>query len=189
MNVGIICGSLRTASLNRMLLKTVEKNIGAEHSLNWLNLDELKLPVFNQDIEKDFIESVRKKLAPYEKVDVWVVASPEYNGSMSCVLKNHLDWISRAQLQFFAKKPVLLLSASPGELGGLRGLWHARHTFDVLNAYTHPRMVGIAKADQKIAQTKKSVDSDSGEAGYLELSERELGMIKDALSDMSRQLN
>ena len=77
-----------------------------------------------------------------------IVSSPEYNGSISGVMKNNLDWISRVKPSPIAGKPVLILSASPGAMGGIRGLWHTRVPFEVLGSHVYPEMFGLGKANQ-----------------------------------------
>ena len=72
-----------------------------------------------------------------------IVATPEYNGSMSGVLKNAVDWLSRLRPMPLAGKPMLLMSTAPGAYGGVRGLWHTRVPFEALGVHTFPNMLTV----------------------------------------------
>jgi len=85
--------------------------------------------------------------------DALVVASPEYNGSFSALVKNTIDWISRPApgeppLVVFRGKPAAILSASPGSGGGKRGLRHLRELLDMIGMKVVPTQVAVAKASQ-----------------------------------------
>jgi len=82
-----------------------------------------------------------------------VIASPENNSSMSSLLKNTLDWISRADgdesgLVPYRDKIALLLAASPGALGGMRGLKHLRDSLEGLGVLVLPQTLAVSHADQ-----------------------------------------
>jgi len=85
----------------------------------------------------------------------WLVAAPEYNGSMTALLKNTIDWVSSPikgdpewsnGTRAFAGKVVGLLSASPGALGGLRGLAHLAPVLMNLQCWVAPKQFALAKA-------------------------------------------
>ena len=84
--------------------------------------------------------------------DAFLIASPEYNSSIAGVLKNSIDWVSRpddgdaAPLVAFRGKVVTLMSASPGALGGLRGLVHLRSILGNLGCIVLPDQVAVPKA-------------------------------------------
>ena len=80
----------------------------------------------------------------------FLISSPEYNSSISAVLKNAIDWISRpvageAPLAAFQFKAAALMSASPGALGGLRGLVHLRSILGNIGVLVLPTQVAISK--------------------------------------------
>lgn len=80
-----------------------------------------------------------------------MIASPEYNNSLPALLKNTLDWVSRTPrvrgANPFAGKLAGLLAASPGGLGGMRGLDHVRRVLDTLGMLVLPGVVAIPHAD------------------------------------------
>ena len=78
--------------------------------------------------------------------DAFVIASPEYNGSMPGLLKNAIDWASRCRPQPFHERHGLLMSASPSMGGGNRGLWALRIPLEHLGARIFPDMFSLAVA-------------------------------------------
>jgi chromate reductase len=124
-----ICGSLRASSLNRALLTAVEAMVP---ELRFVG-DELvrALPLFNPDIEEFSlpVQLFREAAASARGV---IIASPEYVYAASGVTKNALDWlVGSAGLM---SKPTLVMSASPGHTGGLRGVASLIPTLDVVGA-------------------------------------------------------
>ena len=102
-----IPGSLRTASYNRMLLEAARRLAPSPVEVN-IYEDGLHIPLFNEDTEGDLTpESVLELRRRIRSVDAVLIASPEYNGSITGVLKNLIDWASRPYGQSaFADKPV-----------------------------------------------------------------------------------
>ncbi|MGH7636923.1 MAG: NADPH-dependent FMN reductase, partial [Gemmatimonadaceae bacterium] len=84
--------------------------------------------------------------------DAFIVASPEYNASMSGVMKNLIDWTSRIRPQPFNGKQGLLMSASPSMAGGNRGLWSLRIPLEHLGARVYPDMFSLAQSHQAFAE-------------------------------------
>ena len=85
--------------------------------------------------------------------DGLLIASPEYNSSITAVLKNAIDWVSRPasgepSLVAFRSKVATLMSASPGALGGLRALFHVRSILSCIGVIVLPDQVAIAKAHE-----------------------------------------
>ena len=147
MKVLAFAGSLRKGSYNKQLIRAVaalSKNVDFEI----VDLTDLKIPLLNEDDEKAFgVPDGAKKLA--EKIvtaNALVVSSPEYNGSITGVTKNTIDWLSRLKPVPLAGKPLLLLAASPGALGGVRTLWHTRVPFEVVGTFVYPEMFGLPAA-------------------------------------------
>lgn len=111
-----IPGSLRVGSYNRMLLAEAARLYGpAEHFIA-----DLRLPLYDGDLEtsKGIPAEVRQLADQISTADAVVIAGPEYNKSISGVLKNALDWISRTDGAPWANKPVAILSATAGRAGG-----------------------------------------------------------------------
>ena len=103
--------------------------------------------------------------------DAFIISSPEYNGSVSAVLKNAIDWASRpepgqAPLSCFTNKVVGLFATSPGALGGLRGLVHIRQILSNINCLVLPQQFALGKGHEafdglklKDAKQQEMVDS------------------------------
>jgi NAD(P)H-dependent FMN reductase len=147
-------GSLRSGSYNKKLVAIAAagaRQAGAEVAS--LDLRDLALPVFDQDLEAREGPppgAVRLKALMAER-DALLIASPEYNSSVSAALKNAIDWASRPapgerSLAAFYGKTAAILSASPGALGGLRGLVHLRAILGNLQVLVLPDQLAVANA-------------------------------------------
>jgi NAD(P)H-dependent FMN reductase len=127
-------GSTREGSVNRKLVNeaaNMARQMGANVTV--VDLREYQLPFFDEDLEaKEGIPSKGKQLRQLmSQSQVIFIASPEYNGSLSAVLKNTIDWASRDDEEgkpstAFKGKKFVIMSASPGSRGGVRGLNHLR---------------------------------------------------------------
>ena len=164
--IAAISGSLRADSFNRKLLNEVARGAAsAGGEVEVLDLRDFDLPLFDQDLEDreglpDGVLRLKEKLASCQGL---VIASPEYNGSISGVLKNALDWASRrAEAEppgtAFRGKVGGLVAASPGALGGLRGLVHVRAILGNLGVLVLPDQVAVAKAHQAFDEDGEILD-------------------------------
>lgn len=127
-------GSLRRDSYNKKMVAvaaSAARAAGAEVTI--LDLATLPMPIFDEDLEaREGVHANAMKLKELMKSHhAFLISSPEYNSSISAALKNAIDWASRPvqgepALAAFAGKVVGLMAASPGALGGLRGLVHLR---------------------------------------------------------------
>jgi chromate reductase len=132
----VLCfaGSLRTDSLNKKLIKIAmagAQEAGAK--VTFVDLNDLPMPVYNGDDEaKNGLPENAKKFKQLMKDhDAFLIASPEYNSSLSGALKNAIDWASRSEagekpLEAFKGKVAGVVACSPGGTGGQRGLIHLR---------------------------------------------------------------
>ncbi len=91
--------------------------------------------------------------------DGFIIASPEYNASMSGVLKNTIDWVSRFRPQPFNGKQGFLIAASPSMTGGKIGLWALRQPLEHLGARVYPDMFALAQAHQAFDASGRIADS------------------------------
>jgi chromate reductase, NAD(P)H dehydrogenase (quinone) len=150
-------GSLRRDSFNQKLAAVAAagaREAGADVTL--VALRDFPLPVFDQDFEDaEGLPAAAKKLKQlFRDHHGLLIASPEYNSSISCSLKNALDWVSRAEnddepaLAAFAGKTAVLCAASPGALGGLRGLVHVRAMLGNLGVTVLPDQTTVSKAHE-----------------------------------------
>jgi chromate reductase, NAD(P)H dehydrogenase (quinone) len=154
-----LSGSARRGSLNRAVLATAAiaaSSAGAEITL--VDLNDYELPLFNQDFEDaDGLPEAAKRLKSLlRNADGFILASPEHNSTYSALLKNTIDWCSRAEsddeppLVAFAGKSAVLLAASPGPLGGLRGLFALRELLQNLRVTVHPEILAVRSAHEVI---------------------------------------
>jgi len=157
-NLIFLAGSARKTSLNKKLAKAAQamaKDLGA--NTTYIDLADYEMPIYNGDYEEKngLPESTKALKKIFIEHDGFLIASPEYNSSFSPVLKNTLDWISRPEsdeeprLAAFTGKTAALVAASPGALGGLRGLVPLRMMLSSINVHvtrTHLALNHAAKA-------------------------------------------
>ena len=143
----LFSASLRKDSLNSKLAKQAEK-ILVQHgcTVDFAHMSEFDAPAFNQDIESDFPESIINFRDRILASDAFIIASPEYNGSMPGYLKNSIDWVSRFRPQPFHEKHAMVMSASPSMAGGNKGLWQLRMPLEHLGTNVFPSMFSFAMA-------------------------------------------
>jgi len=144
-------GSLRKASFNHKLIEhaaDLARSRGA--TVNVVSLTSFDMPIYNQDDEdaSGLPDGALKFRELMKESDGFIIGCPEYNGSMSAALKNAIDWASRPYadekpLECFAGKIVALTAASPGGLGGIRGLDHVREILSNIQCYIVPGMVSV----------------------------------------------
>lgn len=154
--IGVISGSLRAGSFNTKLAKFVASQISGSSDavIDVISLTDLDLPMFSEDLEaKEFPASALELKSRMIACDGFLIASPEYNGSFSGALKNAIDWASRpregeAPLACFKGKSAGLLAASPGAIGGLRGLRHVRQVLTQLHVVAVPAEFALGKAHE-----------------------------------------
>ena len=135
LNIVGLCGSLRAASYNRMLLQLAESLMPASMKLQVAQWRDV--PVFDADLlAKGMPAPVAGLREQVRRADGLLIVTPEYNFSIPGGLKNLIDWLSRGEDQPFAGKPVAILSASPGPLGGARVQYDLRKVMLFVNAMT-----------------------------------------------------
>ncbi len=149
-------GSARRGSLNKQLVRVAAQAVrdaGAEVTL--IDLDEFPMPVYHGDLEErdGLPEHCRRLKRLFMEHDAFLLASPENNASVSSLMKNTLDWVSRQDgsqsgLAPYHGKVALLLSASPGGLGGLRGLVHLRQILQTLDVLVLSEQFALARAHE-----------------------------------------
>jgi NAD(P)H-dependent FMN reductase len=152
-------GSTRTDSFNKRLVKIAcggARAAGADVTL--IDLRDFPLPLYDGDLEaKDGLPANARKLKDlFLANDGLLISAPEYNSSITAVLKNTIDWVSRpvsgeAPLNCFDGKVAGLMSTSPGALGGLRGLVHVRAILQNIRVLTIPEQVAVPNAGEAFA--------------------------------------
>ena len=120
-----IAGSLRQGSFNRALLRLAQDMAPSGMTID--SFDIAPIQPYNEDVrQQGFPKPVEDLRARIKAADGLLFVTPEYNYSIPGVLKNAIDWMSRLKEQPFKGKPVLLMSASQGALGGARMQYHLR---------------------------------------------------------------
>ncbi|MDI9636044.1 NAD(P)H-dependent oxidoreductase [Geitlerinema splendidum] len=163
-------GSAREASLNKYLVQVAAqgaKNAGAQ--VTYLDFRDLPLPLYDQDLEEreGLPENVLNLKTLMKEHQGFLIASPEYNSSVTPLLKNAIDWASRPEpgepplaLTCFKNKVAAILSTSPGGLGGLRGLVHLRSILGNIGVLVIPQQKTIPNAFQVFNEQGQIQDPD-----------------------------
>lgn len=113
-----ISGSLRKDSYNRKLVREAARAFGPDTFVE----ADLRLPLYDGDLEEaeGIPPEVQRLVDEIRAADAVVISTPEYNKSISGVLKNALDWVSRTKPVPWRDKPVAIMSATAGRAGGER---------------------------------------------------------------------
>ncbi len=147
-------GSTRIDSFNKKVVKIAmagARSAGAD--VTFLDLRDIPMPLYDGDLEAE--QGIPPGARQFKDLllahDGLLISSPEYNSSISGVLKNAIDWASRpvegeAPLACFVGKVASIMSASPGALGGLRGLVHLRAILGNIKVLVLPDQVAVGKA-------------------------------------------
>jgi chromate reductase len=153
-----LCGSLRRGSYNRAILRAAQEELPRDASLEIFGLEGI--PSYNQDLDDNMPGKVREFKLKVRAADAILIASPEYNYSISGVLKNAIDWASRPHGDnYWDGKPVAVMSASIGMLGGSRMQYHLRQVFVYINMFpvNKPEVI-VPFAQDKIDQNGRVTD-------------------------------
>ena len=146
-------GSLRKGSYNKALIRAAVELAPQNVAIEVFDLEGI--PPFNQDNENNPPAKVAEFKEKIRSVDALLIATAEYNYSIPGVLKNAIDWASRPYRDnSLANKPVAIMSASTGMLGGARAQYHLRQSFVFLNM--HP----VNKPEVILPFAAKNVDEN-----------------------------
>lgn len=173
-----ISGSLRKESLNTAALRACGEWLPPGVTMSVFDLSPI--PLYNEDVRAQGLPApVAQLREQIRAADALVIATPEYNYSMSGVLKNAIDWASRPPDQPFDGKPIALIGATPGGLGTSRAQYHLRQVFIYLNGQVLNRPeVFISSAPSKFDAGGKLTDAGTAE---------HLSKMLIALSDAAQQ--
>ena len=155
-------GSARRDSLNKKFLVVAvaaAREAGAEVTL--LDLNDLPLPLYHGDLEDEsgLPENARKLIALIASHDALLIASPEYNSMFTPLLKNTLDWCTRADDDPFPGKVAAVISASPGAFGGVRSLVLAQQLLLKLGCHVVPGQCALPQAGKAFDPTGRLTDA------------------------------
>ena len=151
----VIAASTRQASLNGALARQIADHLRAGgHPVDLIDLTDYEMPLYHGDLEADqgipaATIALAERLATSSRL---VITSPEYNGSFPALLKNTIDWLTRADRAVLSHLDIHLAAASPGRLGGSRGLIHLQSWLENMR---------LAVASPTLSVPHASVD-DSG---------------------------
>ena len=149
-------GSARKDSLNKKLVKIAAagaSEVGADVTV--IDLRDFEMPIYDGDLEQR--EGLPQNTLKLKELMLahqgFLISSPEYNSSISPLLKNTIDWTSRQSgnetpLACYKGKVAGIMSASPGGLGGLRGLVHVRSILENIGVLVIPEQVAVSKAHE-----------------------------------------
>jgi chromate reductase len=185
-------GSARADSYNKKLVQIALRGAGeAGADVTFVDLRDYPLPLYDGDAESteglpEHVDALRRIVL---KSDALLIASPEYNGFLSPLLKNTIDWLTRSSdgqpdLSAFQNKVAGLMAASPGPLGGLRGLRGVRELMTNLGVIVLPQQLTVRSA-------MKAFDAEGGmldasQAGRVEALGAELAVAASRFASGSK---
>jgi chromate reductase, NAD(P)H dehydrogenase (quinone) len=164
-----ISGSSRRDSLNQKLLDVAAvgaRQAGAE--VTAISLADYDLPIYHGDFEADsgLPEGAKALQDLFFQHHALLIATPEYNGGYTALLKNAIDWVSRPRadgssgVALFAGKTAALVSASPGQLGGIRSQTGMRTVLEKLGTLVIPEAFALSVAHQAFDAEGKLKDAN-----------------------------
>lgn len=185
-----LAGSARKESINKKLARlaaTTAERSGAE--VTFVDLSDYEMPLYNGDLEaeKGIPDNAKRLKQVFIGHDGFFIASPEYNGSYSPLLKNTIDWLSRPHkkneppLAAYKGKIAALGAISPGALGGLRGLVPLRILLNNIGITVIPSQIAIGSGFKAFDLTEKLIDE--GQTKMLQSTINELLRTTDRLKD------
>ena len=149
MKIFVYSASLREESVNlklsKLIAKVAEEN-GAE--VDFARMNNFDMPMYNFDDQgSSGIPAGAQALSDrITAADGMILTSPEYNWLPPATIKNAVDWLSRMQPMPLDKKSILLSSATPSLVGGVRGLMSLRTAYEALGTWVYPKMFTLAQA-------------------------------------------
>lgn len=168
LNLLAFSGSTRVGSWNAELLSQVSSHVqhfNEDVDVDLINLDDFDMPIYNADkeIAEGLPDTVHRLQNLIHQSDGLIIACPEYNGSVTSLLKNSIDWCSRPSRpeykpSVFWTKPVLIVGASISPFGAVRATNHLRGILGKLGAFVSPGELLVPYA-QKALSDSTSMDS------------------------------
>jgi NAD(P)H-dependent FMN reductase len=182
----VFAGSTRTGSLHGKLAALAARELrNAGMAVTLADLRDYSMPLYDGDAEA--AQGLPPNATRFQELvrdhDALVVASPEYNGSFSALVKNTIDWISRPAagqppLAVFRGKPAALVSASPGPGAGRRGLRHLRELLEMIGMQVLPAQVSVARALEAFDESGNLVRPED-QAALRELTEQVVQAVRE----------
>ncbi len=180
LSVLAFCGSSRSGSVNKKLLQAaaaVVRDAGAD--VEEIDLRDYRMPLYDGDEEAADgpPENAARLRDLFASKDAFLIGCPEYNGLITPLLKNTIDWVSRPDaegksgLLSVRGKLAALTAASPGGLGGLRGLVHVRMLMSNIGMFVLPDQLALPHA-MKAFDERGALNDESTAKRLATLAER-----------------
>ena len=152
-----VAGSYREHSYNKRVLNIAAEGArGAGADVTIIDLRDFPLPIYDADLQADgaFDENALRLQDVFNDHDGFLISCPEYNGGIPGGFKNAIDWLSRANDKYKMYGPIkgktaALITASPGQFGGIRCLAHLRGVFTIMGVHVLPAEVAVTFVGQK----------------------------------------
>jgi chromate reductase len=183
----VFAGSARKDSANKKLAHFATRQFdNKEIEVTFIDLADYPLPIYDGDLElMEFPENAKKLHSLFKSHQALLIAAPEYNSSVTPLLKNVIDWVSRgfdqeASMSAYKGKVAGLISASPGALGGLRGLVHLRSILGNIGVLVIPEQVALGSAFEAFDEQGELKDD-----GVV----KRLNSLTRSLSSVTKKLN
>ena len=180
----VISGSTRSGSVNTRLQGTIVKELSLiDCDVTRISLTDYELPLYDGDLEaRDGIPENALKLARlFDAQDGLFIVSPEYNGSISPLMKNTIDWISRVKevdgisVSPYHGKVGAIASCSPGAMGGISMLYHLRDVLVRLGVLLISEQIAVGNAGSAFDESDNLTN------------ERAAGFLKQACASIRRK--
>ncbi len=165
-------GSKRAGSFNRKLIHLAAESARAQGAeVTEVEIGDFPMPIYDGDMEAK--EGVPENVKKLQQIMLahhgLIISSPEYNSSITPLLKNTIDWTSRSdgknpELACYSGKFAAIISASPGALGGLRGLFQLRWILSNIGVTVIPQQVSVTGAKDAFGPDGKLVDPKRAQA-------------------------
>ena len=176
-------GSARKESLNKKLLAAVVDAVGAHGGeVTAHDFREWPIPVYDGDLEdaQGMPPNAQKLVELITRHQALLIASPEYNSQMTPLLKNAIDWATRTEENPLIGKVAAVVSASPGNFGGIRSMTLARQLLTHLGCHVVPVQCILPQADKAFDAAGKLTNARVQET---------VGKLAAALVETTRKLH
>jgi len=164
-----VSGSIRKDSYNAKLAQLMVQRLNkAGAGAEYIDLGEYPMPIFDEDLESQHHPKCALDLAKrFAEADAVFIASPEYNGSLTPLLKNTIDWMTREKQGAFSNATFGIGSVSSGSLAGIMALSHLRDILSKVGALIAPTALGVGMAakafdvDGNLTDTRVAARADA----------------------------
>ena len=190
-------GSFRKHSYNKRVVKVaVEGAEKAGAEVKYIKLEDYPLPIYDADDHKKngFPENALKLQRLFAEHNGFLIASPEYNGSVPGGLKNAIDWVSRKSddfemIEVFKGKVAAIMTASPGSFGGIRCLNHLRGVLSIMLCNVLPSEIAVGGVSKMFEGDGEKMNDEKMEKLLNDLGESLADMLKKTHGDIEVAAN